>query len=280
MKKRILIILVVILITISCNFPFLKNQNSSGMVSTQVSFALTATNKAPTQIIIPQQSSATPPLVPTGTAESTSTPQMQPTFTSTPADFAASLGTPTYSNSLANGTAFGIDASGYDDGNTRIVMSDGAMLMTSIPTSGWRGWRLTDRKMSNFYLEGTFIPQTCAGKDQYGLVFRAPDYATGEGYFFGVTCDGSYSLFMSDGNKYQPIINWAVSDKINKGSNQTNRLGVLAEGDSISLYINGQKVQEITDSTYDTATKVGAFISALSTPGFTVKLDQFNMWSR
>jgi hypothetical protein len=264
---------------LACNFPFMEKSISNNEVATQVSAARTATvfHESP---VATSQIMASPTLEAKPTEAPSASPSPQPSPTVTPADFASQLGSPTYSNNLNNGTAFGIDASGYDDGHTRIVMADGALVLSSYNTNGWRGWRLTDRGMSNFYLEGTFITGNCSGKDQYGLVFRAPDYATGEGYYFGVTCDGNYSLYLSDGNQYHQLIGPTSSKEIKPGPNQDNRLGVLAEGPKISLYINGTKVNETSNSSYETATKVGVFILGLSTPGFTVKLDQFNMWTR
>jgi 3-keto-disaccharide hydrolase len=282
MKKDRTVLAFIFVLLIACNFPFMGNSNTENEVATQVAAAKTST-------AIQENVTATPPL-PTIAPTSSSThsepaspspsPSPEPSLTATPADFAAQLGAPTYSNPMNNGTAFGIDASGYDDGHTRIIMSDGAMVLSSYSTNGWRGWRLTDRGMSNFYMEGSFTTVTCSGKDQYGLVFRSPDYATGEGYYFGITCDGNYSLLLSDGNQYHKLIDSSFSDQIKPGSNQANRLGVLAEGPKISLFINGAKVNETSNSAYQTDTKVGVFILGLNTPGFTVKLDQFNMWSR
>jgi hypothetical protein len=280
MTKRIPSLVLILLIILACNLPFGKKNFSPDKISTKVSLARTATSISSTQI----PTEIAPPKTPTPEVTSEVSPSItnspEPTLTSTPADFAAQLGAPIYSNSLDSGKAFGIDSTGYDDGYTRITLSDGAMVMSSYSANGWRSWRLSDRGMSNFYLEGTFTTRTCAGRDQYGLVFRSPDYATGEGFYFGVTCEGKYALLLSDGTHIQALIDWTPSDKIKVGSNQTNRLGVLVEGSGISLFINGEKVNETSNSTYLDATKVGVYFLALNTPGFTVELDQFNMWKR
>ena len=268
------------LFMVSCNFPIFRNTISPDQVSTQVAISQTATWESQVQISPPLLPSLTLPVAPSETMEPLSTITPEPSITVAEIDFSSQLGSPSYSNPMNSGSAFGLDSAGYDDGFTRIVMSDGSMILTSYPTTGWRGWRLTDKNLSNFYLEGTFITQTCGGKDQYGLVFRAPDYSNGEGYYFGVTCDGQYSLIHSDGNRYRTLIDWTSSEKIVQGSNQTNRLGVLAEGPSIDLFINGEKVNHTEDSNYLTATKIGAFILALNTSGFTVMLDQLNLWTR
>ncbi len=264
----------------ACNFPFTKKGNPSDQVSTQVASARTATQVASTQQVLNTISPDDTEVPTPTTAPPTETSTPDPTATPTPQDFASQFGSPSYSNPMNSGKAFGIDDSGYDDGYTRITLSEGTMMMSSYAANGWRGWRLTDRGMSNFYLEGTFTTLTCSGRDQYGLVFRSPDWSTGEGFYFGVSCEGKYNLALSDGSRYQTLIESTSSGEINSGSNQTNRLGVLVEGPNISLYINGKKANETTNSSYQDATKVGVYILALNTPGFTVKLDQFNMWQR
>ena len=278
MRKRVPILLLIVLVLLACNLPFAGGRSDAAEVATRVAIAQKATQDQAATVLPTLASSPTQPELPILTPASSPSPEPSPTETA--ADFTSQLGAPTYSNAMNSGSAFGLDASGYDDGYTRIQMSDGAMVLSAYSPNGWRGWRLTDRGMSNFYMEGSFTTLDCAGKDQYGLVFRSPDYATGEGFYFGVTCDGRYSLLLYDGTQYQTLIALTSSDKINQGSNQTNRLGVLAEGSSISLFVNGVRIDGTTNSTYETATKVGVFIQALSTPGFTVNLDQLTMWAR
>ena len=280
MHIKIFLLPFVMILVISCNLPFLRNSISEDRVAAQVSLAKTATMKSQEWITPPPPSSPTQPGMPSITVEPSNTPSPEPSITSTSIDFASQLGVPYYSNPMSSGSPFGLDSEGYDDGYTRIVMADGGMVLTSYSTNGWRGWRLTDRGLNDFYLEGTFITGVCNGKDQYGLVFRAPDYSTGEGYYFGATCDGQYSLLLFDGDRYRTLIELTPSEKIKQGSTQTNRLGVLAEGPSIELFLNGEKKGNVNDSTYLTATKVGAFILGGNTPGFNVKLDQLNMWAR
>lgn len=280
MRSKIILIPFVMILVISCNLPILRNSISEDRVATKVSMAKTATMESQDRITPPPPSSPTQPGMLSKTVEPSYTPSPEPSITATSNDFASQLGAPYYSNPMSSGSAFGLDSEGYDDGYTRIGMADGGMVLTSNSTNGWRGWRLTDRGLYNFYLEGTFITGVCTGNDQYGLVFRAPDYSTGEGYYFGVTCDGNYSLLLSDGDRYRTLIELTPSDKIKQGSNQTNQLGVLAEGPSIVIFLNGEKIGNVNDSTFLTPTKVGAFILGRNTPGFTVKLDQLNMWAR
>jgi hypothetical protein len=109
-------------------------------------------------------------------------------------------------------------------------------------------------------------------------VFRSP--RADAGYFFGVTCDGRYDLHTRDftANTDNTLIDLVANGAIHPGSDQANRLGVLANGEKISLYANGILLQEITDSTYPDPGNFGAIVAANDTAGFTVKMDEISLW--
>jgi hypothetical protein len=198
-------------------------------------------------------------------------------MTATPSDPSKMLGDPVWHNTLDSGSSFGLSTP-YNDGYSEFSISGGKMSMTSLGLSGWKGWRLTDRKIANYYMEDLFTVQTCTGMDSYGAVFRAPNYDSGYGYYFGITCDGQYSLMRWDESGEVFLQNWNSSPEIKSGSDQTNKIGVLVKGTKIQLYVNGKLVQEISDPTFAAETIIGVFVAGLSTPEFTVDLDQIDLW--
>ncbi|RPJ50868.1 MAG: hypothetical protein EHM21_04045 [Chloroflexi bacterium] len=280
---RIPLLFVLCLLFLSaCNIPTAPPATTptADVVATQVIQLLTA---APTKTIPPVELTSAPtatqiPPLPT----STSTPTMQPasaTNTSAPTlppgDPKSSLGTPTWTYTFDSGKAF----YQYENDHTRVTMENGALLLTGLTPDGWLGWSLTySHPAWNFYLEGVLNPQACAGTDMYGLVFRAPD--ADSGYFYGVTCDGRYNLHARDfaANTDTILINLTSNSAILPGANQVNRLGVLANGEKISLYANGLLLQEITDNTFNSEGDFGALVAANETPGFTVKLTDISLW--
>lgn len=145
MRKNISLLLTFMLFMVSCNFPIFRNTISPDQVSTQVAISQTATWESQVQISPPLLPSLTLPVAPSETMEPLSTITPEPSITVAEIDFSSQLGSPSYSNPMNSGSAFGLDSAGYDDGFTRIVMSDGSMILTSYPTTGWRGWRLTDK---------------------------------------------------------------------------------------------------------------------------------------
>ncbi|MEA4906155.1 MAG: hypothetical protein VB089_00960 [Anaerolineaceae bacterium] len=283
MKKSPFVLLFAILLA-GCNIPAGSPTRSAtpgqDAIGTAVYQTLTAapihtiTVAGPTATRAGATAQSSP--TPTGPATVTATATLTPT--SPPEDPKSSLGEPTYRNTLDNGKSFGIDESGYEDGGNRITIEDGKMVLTSLAGRGYRGWRLTTGLPQDFYLEGTFNVRSCVADDQYGLVLRAPDFNSGMGYYFIVSCDGRYNFTRWDANGTSSIQNWEKGDPILAGSNQTNRLGVLARGGHFSLYANGKLLKELDDTTFSTDTRFGVYISGAGAGGFTYELDEIDYW--
>ncbi len=277
MKKWILPVVIIFLLPLACNFPLFNPASSNQQVDTSSPEILTLTSTLGT---------TQNPGVPTATftltlLSDTPTPTITitPTVTETPSDPAQALGQTVWNNPLDSGQSFGLGSSGYSDDYTDIYVAGSRMVLTShLLSPGWKGWRLTDRYLPNFYLEGTFITGNCSGLDSYGLVVRAPDYSSGNGYYFGISCDGRYSLLRWDEYGSVYLVPWTNNLEIKAGSNQNNRIGIMVNGAIYSLYINGKRIQDVNDGSFMTQTKIGVFIAASETVDFSVALDQLNMW--
>ena len=276
MKKSIFLLLLVIFLITGCNFPLTKPTVDQSTVATQVAQMLTQTTiPQSTEPVIAATTVVGTTLAFTGTPTITTT--STPTLTATPSDPSKMYGDPFWHNSLDSGSSFGL-TNVYNDGYTEFSISSGKMVLKSLALSGWPGWRLTDRKIPNYYMEGIFNTQTCSGTDNYGIVFRAPDYDSGFGYYFGITCDGQYSLTRWSAGGEVFLQSWKNSPEINAGSNKTNKIGVSAKGTKFQLFINGKQIQEISDPTFPAETVIGVFIAGVNTPDFTVELDQIDLW--
>jgi len=266
---KVLIIIAVCIVLSGCNFPLMQTQTPSDAIATRVAQFLTQT-----AISIPP--SETPVL-------NRTTPTIQPSLTYTPSltptlgDPSTSLGNPFWTGGLNSGSAFGL-ATPYSDSNSEISLQNGKMILTSLVASNWRSWRLTDRGLSDYYLEAYFNTHACSGLDQYGLVFRAPDYGSGQGFYFIVTCNGQFGLMKWNSSSQSFVLALNPNSNIIQGLNQTNKLGVYLKENSIRLFLNGKQVFETTDATFQTTTNMGVFVAAVSTPGFTVEMSNIQMW--
>jgi hypothetical protein len=90
------------------------------------------------------------------------------------------------------------------------------------------------------------IFQTGGTKDaDYGLVFRITGHNF---YYFGISITKkSYILLLLNNNKWSTLRKWSHSQEIL--TDQPNQVAVLADGSAISLFINGQMVDQYDDET-------------------------------
>jgi hypothetical protein len=165
----------------------------------------------------------------------------------------------------------------YTDDHVSLSVENGVLRMISLQAEVWYSWTLSWPRIEDFYLEAVMTPQTaCTAGDHYGILVRSPS-AT-EGYLFGLSCDGRYSFREWDGQRMRSIISWTSSEHILTGAGQPNRLGVLAQGERIQLFVNGSLLAEVADATY-TEGAFGPFIGSVDTANFTVEVDEIGYWN-
>ena len=147
------------------------------------------------------------------------------------------------------------------------------------------GWRIASTPvLGDAYIEAVVKMGACSTSDGYGFVFRVPEQvAYKQGYFFGITCDGKYSLRVWDGLAgANGVTTWLqypkLSEFIVKGKDASNTLGVMTVGDDISLYINGELVAEFEDDTYPQGF-FGMFINRDNTENLTINIDRASYWT-
>jgi len=282
MNKKLFIIFIILFSTLACDISLNTTSASQktvdpNEVATIVARTLSSRPQS-TQISIQGNQSVTqqPKVTQANTPLPTTTPTLQASVTPTQTPTSgpkSSLGEPDVKITFNNGNeGFFVD----DDEYTIIDVENSALVMKStMKVIGWHGWSMQYKKMGDFYLESIIKTRTCSGNDEYGLIFRAPNYSSG--YFFALSCDGKYSLLTLT-DKFRPVINWTSSADINSGSGKINILGVKAQGNHYSLFINDKLQQEIDDNSFLGQGTFGAFIAANQVPGFTIDVDGFNYW--
>ncbi len=273
----------------ACNLPSAATPTMD-RIATEVSIFLTATplsqiTETP-ELIIVTESNPTIVLTPSATytdisPSATKTVENSPTATMTPlpTNPAIPMGNPAWVETFTKGTSFGISGEGYDDGNTKIIISDESLTMTSYNVNSWRGWRLASHKPANYYLKADFSVENCAGSDQYGIITQSPDYDSGYGYYFGLTCDGRYSIQKWNENGLTNLDGWNAAGSIRPGSNQANQIGILKYDQRYSFYINESLVSEVNDDYFKDAGYFGPFIAGLTTANFTIHLNDISYWN-
>lgn len=268
--KKIFIFPLCILIVLACSISSTSN-SFDDRTATSVSVVLTATaldqeiNQQPKQKSVDEAEAE-----PTKSATNTPTPLDDPK---------KELGSPTWKDDLSTGKYWSLDSGDFIIDTTTLSVNNGKLSASAAVTGKGTNWWLTYLTFQDAYLEATFDVGECKNDDQYGLVFRAPDYESGFAYYFHVTCDGHYDIRRWSSNGSTMLLGMPSSEKINTGANQTNTLGVWVKGPIIRLYVNDFLIEELNDSSLSNTGHFGFFINARQTSGFTISMDEISYWT-
>ena len=142
-------------------------------------------SRAETPEVEPAAADAGEPAV-MNAAAPTETPVPTPTFTPTPvltptstpeADPRVELGNPAWGAVFEDGTQTWYQ---YDHSNGQAEVRDNMLVLTSYKANGFDNWSMSYPPMTDFYLELRFTTgPECAGKDRFGILFRAPEFYDG-----------------------------------------------------------------------------------------------------
>ena len=89
---------------------------------------------------------------------------------------------------------------------------------------------------SNFFLEVTVNVALCTPGDQYSLLFWwTPE---GAAHKLLLSCEGSLRMERLTGNGGQVLQDWEAASRMMPGSPATHKIGILAEGGEVSIYVN------------------------------------------
>jgi hypothetical protein len=281
MKKLFLVTFVLIFLLSACNLPSGQATPTINVIATRVAGTLAAAQSTPT-VTAPTAAGLPTVALVTATLSSTATETITPTPTTPPGDPVLTLGTPNFwFNATSSGDPFGLKKSPYDDDAVTITNQVDGIQYTSKAINLGKRWLMTSRQPTNFYLEGTFKMISCSGKDNYGLAMRKPKYDSQVGYYVGISCDGNYILDVIDASgNVNSVTGWIFDSNIKTGENQVNRLGVMLINDTFTIYINGVKVTELSDSTIPSTGYIGTYLSARGSSNFTVDLQELKEWTK
>lgn len=269
MKKNFILSLF-LLIVLACSISSPSNSFDE-KTATQVALVLTATaldqeiNQEPTQETIDDGGAE-----PTKSATNTPVPLNDPK---------KDLEAPTWADDLSTGKYWSLDSGDIIIDTTTFSVKNGKFIASADVIGKGNIYWLTYLTFQDAYLEATFDVGKCANDDQYGLVFRAPDYDSMFGYYFHVTCDGHYDIRRWSSSGSTMLLGMPTSEKINSGADQTNTLGVWVKGPIIRLYANDFLIEELNDSTLSNTGHFGLFINARQTSGFMVSMDEISYWT-
>jgi hypothetical protein len=159
-------------------------------------------------------------------------------------------------------------------------------------------WYWSDVYGIDFYADVVVINSDhCVDRDSGGLLFRG-FLDIDAGYMFGVTCGGSYfigatllpgsdGLMCWIGNGVELDCDPGVaansvvpSELINAGPGAANRLGVKAEGNMFTYYINGTEVESLIRTQSSLVEGYfGLYVGTGQESRSEVMFDDFSLWN-
>lgn len=83
----------------------------------------------------------------------------------------------------------------------------------------------------------------------YGIMCRADPANTIDGYYFLISGEGRYTIYLFEGGVRRDLIPWTASDAINQGF-ADNTLIAVCNGDYLAFYANDQLLGETRDNTF------------------------------
>lgn len=132
------------------------------------------------------------------------------------------------------------------DQNTDCAFTDSGYRVT---TGAFQACALnTHQNLANFVLE---VNVSLLRGDVGGLFFRAKKHAhKTNAYLLDFDSKGNYQIWDYGTSTGLKLLARGISSDLNAGYNHMNTIALVAQGPNITLYINGHRVEHLTDNAY------------------------------
>ena len=113
--------------------------------------------------------------------------------------------------------------------------------------------------------------------NNFGVLVRYQ--ADGESfYWFEISGDGYYSVDLLQAGEWTTLVSWEMSDAIQQGVGNTNRLKVVCAGDRFSFFVNDTHLTDVTDATFATGS-IGLAAGTFDEEGVVIQFDNMKVYS-
>jgi hypothetical protein len=132
----------------------------------------------------------------------------------------------------------------YADERGAVQYEEEALVLVAKGPDGDSGVVIPDIQAQDFHLSFTATPMSDPGDWRFGVTVRF--VPANLGYFFELTGDGQYSISGVAEQSYESFVDLTPSEEIKTSG--FNLIGIFASGETLSFYVNGEKLAEITDA--------------------------------
>ncbi len=130
---------------------------------------------------------------------------------------------------------------------------------------------------ADFYLEVDTEHVSGPLDNVFGVVFRMED--SENFYLFAISSDGMFSLGKYVDDKWSSLVEWESTDAIETGSGGENRLGLLAAGNEMALYVNNEELTRVQDDSFATG-QIALLVGTNDEAGVEVAFDNLWLWTK
>jgi hypothetical protein len=135
----------------------------------------------------------------------------------------------------------------YDGGS--VGYKNGVYFVTSTGME-YTMWGVANRSFDDTIIEidATQISAGPEDNNGYGVACRIQRNGT-DGYYFVVSGDGYYAIGKAEDEILEALVDYTESSAIKTG-NATNRIRGICDGTTLTLFVNGQRVDTVEDSSF------------------------------
>ena len=186
------------------------------------------------------------------------------------------FGDPKITDNFERGSSgFGINAGLNDDDTIRIIALNNRLSLEPKKNNGWITWRLRPPVQTDGAAEMEFSLTTCARGDRTGVIMHAPDYNSGQGYYFSLACEGTVSILRDS----TIIASADVPELFRNASGDVNIMTAVIMGNTLTAMLNGQTAVTVQDDKYPSGFS-GFFTAPQGDRTLTMDVISFTEYSR
>lgn len=162
----------------------------------------------------------------------------------------------------------------YDAEGVQVAVQDGGYQMHI--DIGAYVWGINREPHTDVVMEASARATSESTLTGYGLICRASPLNNGDGYYFLINNDRTYSIRVGRGQEVRALIAWARSTAILDGA-QTNIIRAVCIDDYLALYVNNQFVAETRDHLFSSGV-AGFGVVAVQGETMDVSFDNLRIW--
>ncbi len=164
---------------------------------------------------------------------------------------------------------------GVDESDETAIFYSAGTLQINLKAPQWTVWTSATITATNFYAEADSFHVRGPLNNQLGLVFRLVD--NDNFYLYSISHAGYFRLDKKVDGEWVTLLEWAESTAIVSGEGVANLLGVLAEGDQLTLLANGTVLATYQDDSYAQG-GIGVAAGVFEDADVLVAFDDLRVW--